>query len=120
MKDLHGNTRLYGRIRSRRIQGSETALFAVSLISRRRKSRSATRILRALGYGLMTTAANLGGEMIYTHRVGVDRTSGQTFPADFVSVLAESELAESQPKRAEHDGVPILLVRRGIPNLCSR
>jgi nitrite reductase/ring-hydroxylating ferredoxin subunit/uncharacterized membrane protein len=67
----------------------------------------------ALGYGLMTTAAHLGGEMIYTHRLGVDRTSGQVFPADFVSVLADSELAESQPKRAEHDGVPILLIRRG-------
>jgi nitrite reductase/ring-hydroxylating ferredoxin subunit len=77
------------------------------------KSRGVTRILRALGYGLMTTAAHLGGEVIYTHRVGVDRTAGQTFPADFVSVLAESELAESQPKRAEHDGIPILLVRRG-------
>jgi nitrite reductase/ring-hydroxylating ferredoxin subunit/uncharacterized membrane protein len=92
---------------------SGTALFAASLISRKRKSRSMTRILRALGYGLMTTAAHLGGEMIYTHRLGVDRTSGQVFPADFVSVLADSELAESQPKRAEHDGVPILLIRRG-------
>ena len=51
--------------------------------------------------------------MVYEHRVGVDRTASQTFPADFVSVLAESELAESEPKRAEHDGVPILLVRRG-------
>lgn len=92
---------------------SGTALFAASLISRKRKSRSVTRVLRALGYGLMTTAAHLGGEMVYTHRVGVDRTSGQTFPVDFVPVLAESELPESQPKRAEHDGVPILLVRRG-------
>jgi nitrite reductase/ring-hydroxylating ferredoxin subunit/uncharacterized membrane protein len=92
---------------------SGTALFAASLIWRKQKSRSMTRILRMLGYGLMTTAAHLGGEMIYTHRVGVDRTSGQTFPADFVPVLAESELAELQPKRAEHDGVPILLVRRG-------
>ncbi len=92
---------------------SGTALFAASLISRKRKSRSMSRILRALGYGLMTTAAHLGGEMIYTHRVGVDRTAGQTFPTDFVSVLADSDLLESQPKRAEHDGVPILLVRRG-------
>lgn len=92
---------------------SATALFSASLFSRRRKSRSVTRILRALGYCLMTTAAHLGGEMVYTHRVGVDRTSGQAFPDDFVSVLAESELAESKPKRVEHDGVPILLVRRG-------
>ncbi len=92
---------------------SGTALFAASLIWRSRESRSMTRILRAIAYGLISTAAHLGGEMIYTHRVGVDRTAGQVFPADFVPVLAESELAESQPKRGEHDGVPILLVRRG-------
>lgn len=92
---------------------SGTALFAASLISRKRKSRSMARVLRALGYSLITISAHLGGEMIYTHRVGVDRTAGQTFPEDFVPVLPESELAESQPKRAEHDGVPILLVRRG-------
>lgn len=92
---------------------SGTALFAASLISRRRKSRTVGRILSVLGYGVMTTAARLGGKMVYEHRVGVDRTAGQAFPADFVPVLAESELAEAQPKRAEHGGVPILLVRRG-------
>jgi nitrite reductase/ring-hydroxylating ferredoxin subunit/uncharacterized membrane protein len=92
---------------------SATALFAASLISRRRKSRNVGRILGALGYGVMTAAARLGGKMVYEHRVGVDRTAGQTLPAGFVSVLAESELGEAQPKRVEHDGVPILLVRRG-------
>jgi len=82
---------------------SGTALFAASLISRKRKSRTLGRILGVLGYGVMTTAARLGGKMVYEHRVGVDRTASQTFPADFVSVLAESELAESEPKRAEHE-----------------
>lgn len=92
---------------------SGTVFFAASLMSRKQKSRSVTQMLRLLGYGIMATAAHMGSEMVYTHRVGVDRTSGQTFPADFVAVLADSELAESQPKRAEHDGVPILLVRQG-------
>lgn len=92
---------------------SGTALFATSFIARRRKSRTVGRILGALGYGVMAFAAHLGGKMVYEYRVGVDRTAGQTFPDDFVSVLAESELAEAQPKRAVHDGVPILLVRRG-------
>jgi len=92
---------------------SGTALFIASLISRRRKSRKAGKILGALGYGVMTAAARLGGQMVYEHRVGVDRTAGQTFPTDFASVLAESDLAEGQPQRVDHDGVPILLVRRG-------
>jgi len=92
---------------------SGTALFTASLISRRRKSRNVGQILSALGYGVMTAAARLGGKMVYEHRVGVDRTAGQTFPGDFVSLLADSDLPESQPKRVEHEGVPILLVRRG-------
>jgi nitrite reductase/ring-hydroxylating ferredoxin subunit/uncharacterized membrane protein len=92
---------------------SGTALFTASLISRRRKSRNVGRILAALGYGVMTAAARLGGKMVYEYRVGVDRTAGQVFPTDFVSVLEEAKLVDSQPKRVEHDGVPILLIRRG-------
>src|SRR5579872_45498 len=92
---------------------SGAALFTASLILRKRKSLAAGRVLGVLGYGVMTAAARLGGNMVYNDRVGVDRTAGQTFPAGFVPVLVESELADGQPKRVEHDGVPILLVRRG-------
>jgi len=92
---------------------SGTGFFTASLISRRRKSRSVGLILGALGYGVVAAAARLGGKMVYEHRVGADQTAGQAFPPDFVAVLAESELTEGQPKRAEHNGVPILLVRRG-------
>ncbi|MBA3916597.1 MAG: Rieske 2Fe-2S domain-containing protein [Acidobacteriales bacterium] len=90
-----------------------TALFATSLILRRRKSRSSGRILAGLGYGVMAYAAHLGGKMVYDYRVGVDRTDGEGFPPDFAAVMPETELAEAKPIRAEHDGVPILLVRRG-------
>lgn len=92
---------------------SGTGLFAASFVSRKRRSRTAGRILSLLGYGVMTAAARLGGQMVYQHRVGVDRTAGQTFPGDFVPVLADADLAESQPKRVDHEGIPILLVRRG-------
>jgi nitrite reductase/ring-hydroxylating ferredoxin subunit len=61
----------------------------------------------------MAYAAHLGGKLVYENRVGVDRTAGQPFPREFVAVLAESELAENKPARAMHNGVPILLVRRG-------
>jgi nitrite reductase/ring-hydroxylating ferredoxin subunit/uncharacterized membrane protein len=90
-----------------------TGMFATSLILRKKKSRTAGRFTAGLGYALMTYAAHLGGEMVYVNRVGVDRTDGQTFPKDFVAVLAESELANDRPTRAVHDNVPILLVRRG-------
>jgi nitrite reductase/ring-hydroxylating ferredoxin subunit/uncharacterized membrane protein len=92
---------------------SATTLFATSFILRRGKSRTGGRLSAALGYALMTYAAHLGGKMVYEDRVGVDRTDGLPLPGDFVAVLAESELANDTPTRVVHDGVPILLVRRG-------
>ena len=90
-----------------------TTLFATSLILRKRKLRTGGRVSAALGYALLTVSAHLGGKMVYEQRVGVDRTAGEVFPKGFVAVLAESKLADSMPTRAIHDGVSILLVRRG-------
>jgi nitrite reductase/ring-hydroxylating ferredoxin subunit/uncharacterized membrane protein len=90
-----------------------TSLFTASLILRKKKSRARGRAIAALGYGVMTAAAHLGGKMVYEHRVGVDRTAGQVFPGEFVPVMQNAELAESKPTRAVHNGVPILLVRKG-------
>lgn len=90
-----------------------TTLFTTSLILRKGKSRTNGRIAAVCGYALMSYAARLGGKMVYEHRVGVDRTAGEVFPEKFVMVLPESALAHDKPTRVMHDGVPILLVRRG-------
>src|SRR6185312_3163933 len=90
-----------------------TALFATSLILRKKKSRRNGLIASTIGYGLMAYAAHLGGKMVYEHRVGVDQTNGQNFPDHFVEVLPAIELADSKPTRVMYQGVPILLVRRG-------
>ena len=92
---------------------SATALFVTSLVLRKKKSRTSGRVFAVLGYAVMSVAAHLGGKMVYEYRVGVDRTDGEAFPRDFVAVMPESDLTEAKPTRAEHDGVPILLVRRG-------
>jgi nitrite reductase/ring-hydroxylating ferredoxin subunit/uncharacterized membrane protein len=90
-----------------------TALFTTSLILRKRSSRTSGRIASALGYAIMGYAAHLGGRMIYEYRVGVDRTAGEEFPEQFTAIFPASELADGKPTRAVHNGVPILLVRRG-------
>src|SRR3954471_4247594 len=90
-----------------------TALFATSLIMRKKKARNEGRGFAALGYALMSFSAHLGGKLVYEHRVGVDRTSGATFPENFTAVLPESNLPDNTPTRAMYQGVPILLVRRG-------
>jgi nitrite reductase/ring-hydroxylating ferredoxin subunit/uncharacterized membrane protein len=92
---------------------SVTALFTTSLLLRKRKSRTGARVFAALGYAVLSYSAHLGGKMVYEQRVGVDRTAGEVFPTDFVAVLAESKLADGTPTRAIHNGVCILLVRRG-------
>jgi nitrite reductase/ring-hydroxylating ferredoxin subunit/uncharacterized membrane protein len=89
-----------------------TALFAMSLLLRRKKCRGSGRIASALGYAVMGYAAYLGGKMVYEHRVGVDRTDGQVFPDDFIAVLPESQLTDDKLTQAMVQGVPILLVRR--------
>ena len=88
------------------------ALFAGSLVARKRKSPGWGRTLSVLGYAIATFAARLGGNMVYEQRVGVDHTAGQSFPDDFVPVLAESELPEGGWRRVEYKGTPILLAKR--------
>jgi nitrite reductase/ring-hydroxylating ferredoxin subunit len=92
---------------------SSAALFATSLYLRKKKSREWGRVVGVLGYAVMGYAAHLGGKLVYEHRVGVDRTSGQEFPETFAAVLPEAELAEGRLTRAMYRGTPILLVRRG-------
>jgi nitrite reductase/ring-hydroxylating ferredoxin subunit/uncharacterized membrane protein len=91
-----------------------TALFLTSLLLRGKKVRGFGRIVSTFGYAVMAYAAHLGGKMVYEHRVGVDRTEGQVFPDNFFAILPESELPDGKPTRAVHEGIPILLVRRGI------
>jgi len=92
---------------------SGTALFATSLVFRKKKSRDAGRVASALGYAVMSYAAHLGGRLVYEHRVGVDRTDGQELPEQFTAVLPETSLMDGKLTRAMYRGTPILLVRRG-------
>lgn len=88
------------------------ALFTGSFVARKRKSRASGHILSALGYAVASVAARLGGNLVYEHRVGVDHTSGQSFPDHFVALMAESELPEGELRRVEQEGTPILLAKR--------
>jgi nitrite reductase/ring-hydroxylating ferredoxin subunit/uncharacterized membrane protein len=103
---------------------ASAALFGGSLLARRRDERNAGRGLAALGYAISVVAARLGGDLVYTQKIGVDHSRAESLPEDFTPVLAESELQEGKPTRAEHNGAPILLVRRGtqifaISGTCS-
>lgn len=92
---------------------ASVALFGSSRVARRRGARERGRGLAALGYAVSVAAARLGGNLIYGQKIGVDHSNAEKLPAEFTPVLAESELPPGQSVRAEHNGTPILLVRRG-------
>jgi nitrite reductase/ring-hydroxylating ferredoxin subunit/uncharacterized membrane protein len=92
---------------------ASVALFGGSLLARRSGSRTTGRGLAALGYAVSMVAARLGGNLVYGQKIGVDHSAAEKLPEDFTPVLSESDLKDGQPVRAEHNGTPILLVRRG-------
>ena len=92
---------------------ASVALFGSSLLMRRRGNRATGRGLAALGYAVSVAAAQLGGNLVYDQKIGVDHAAPERLPSEFTAVLPESDLGEGEPVRAEHNGTPILLVRRG-------
>ncbi|HKT87481.1 MAG TPA: Rieske 2Fe-2S domain-containing protein [Candidatus Sulfotelmatobacter sp.] len=92
---------------------ASVVLFGSSLMARRAGKRSTGRSLAALGYAVSVGAARLGGNLVYGQKIGVDHSMPEKLPEDFTPVLSETKLQDGQPVRAEHNGTPILLVRRG-------
>jgi nitrite reductase/ring-hydroxylating ferredoxin subunit/uncharacterized membrane protein len=92
---------------------ASVVLCGSSLVARRRGARTTGRSLAALGYAFSMAAGRLGGNLVYGQKIGVDHTSAEKLPEEFTPVLSESSLEEAKPTRAEHNGTPILLVRRG-------
>jgi nitrite reductase/ring-hydroxylating ferredoxin subunit/uncharacterized membrane protein len=91
---------------------ASVVLFGTSFLKRRRGDRKTGRALAGLGFAVSAVAAQLGGNLVYEQKIGVDHTASDQLPTDFVAVLPDSELQEGKPARAEHNGAPILLVRR--------
>ena len=101
-----------------------TALYATSLILRRKDMWGAGRGFAMLGYAVSSTAAYLGGHLVFSEQIGVNHAAAQELPKEFVPVLADAELREREMKRVDAGGVPVLLVRRegevcALANTCS-
>lgn len=89
-----------------------TALYGASWLMRRRGARAAGRAAGWLGYLVISAASYLGGALVSEMKVGVDHAPRQGLPSDFVAVMAESDLSEGKPTKAEANGVPVVLVRQ--------
>ena len=101
-----------------------TTLFALSLVSRKRRDRSTGRTLAAVGYGVAVAAGYFGGHLVFRKKVGVNHASDAEQPEDWTPTIDERELREDEPRRAQAGDARVLLVRRGgeihaIGEVCS-
>ena len=113
---LDGQPRRVGLLHAL-LNTASLALYVRSWHMRARHQRRAGRGFAFLGYAVSMASAYLGGQLVYSHRIGVDQAT-QTLPvntpaSDFVPVLADTALPANTLRRVEVQGIPILLVRRG-------
>lgn len=92
---------------------SATALYGISYALRKSGARSAGRAVGWLGYGVVSAGAYLGGVLVYDQKIGVDHAPRENLPAEFVPVLADTDLHEATPTKAKAGDIPLVLVRRG-------
>ena len=85
-----------------------TACYLGSWWQRRNGCRSAGLTTGFIGFGLSMAGAYL----VYNERIGVNHAP-EELPDKYVPVIKESELTENKMHKAEADGIPVLVVKRG-------
>jgi nitrite reductase/ring-hydroxylating ferredoxin subunit/uncharacterized membrane protein len=89
-----------------------TTLYASSLISRKANRPLGVR-LAYCGFGVMMLGGLLGGHLVFAQQIGVNRSSAQELPTDFVAVMPEADLQPDKPTKATVRGKELVLVKHG-------
>jgi nitrite reductase/ring-hydroxylating ferredoxin subunit len=87
------------------------SLYLASVIARARGRRRGGKALGLAGLGVLTGGAYLGGHLSFGMGVDVNRTAWEQRPDQWTPVLADTELADGQHRKADAGGVPVLLYR---------
>ena len=95
------------------VNAAALGLCIASWNDRRRGYRQRARVCSGLGYGLTVASSFLGGNLVFRHQVGVDHSTNELGPADFVPVLPVAELEQGRPRQVVTDSVGMVLVRSG-------
>ena len=85
--------------------------YLLSLRARSKGKRGQGLAWSALGMGVMTVGAYLGGHLVFGKRVGVNRLSDTDKAQSWTAVLADGQLPEHEPKEVDVEGQPVLLYR---------
>jgi len=110
--DTDGGSRRLGLVHGL-LNLTATSFYAASLVARRRGRPAAGRRYSTVGYALMLAGAYLGGRLVYKDQIGVNRAANVELPKTFTRITPLAELVDSQPRAAQIDDTPIVLVRRG-------
>lgn len=86
--------------------------YVLSVRARRADKREEGMVFSFLGLAIATLSAWLGGELVYSHNVGVDHSEEPSEPTRWTTVLADEDLGYEEPHRVEWNDQPILLYRR--------
>jgi len=70
-----------------------------------------TTALSLAGLGVLLGGGYLGGHLCFVLGVDVSRTAGEQRPSQWTPVLADTELADGELRKADAGGVPVLLYR---------
>lgn len=100
------------------------ALWSVSYVARRVRSRRASTALSVAATGATTAAGFLGGHLSYRMGVGVDQTVFDQRLEDWTEVTEERELEDGRPRRITVSGTNVFVLRTGgkihaLANRCS-
>jgi nitrite reductase/ring-hydroxylating ferredoxin subunit/uncharacterized membrane protein len=99
-------------------------LQCASLGTRMAGHRSTARALGVASLGVTGAAAYIGGHLVFTKGVMVNRVGWAAGPRRWVRALAESDLPDETPVAVEAEGRQIMLYRHGddlyaLDNVCS-
>jgi nitrite reductase/ring-hydroxylating ferredoxin subunit/uncharacterized membrane protein len=87
------------------------SLYLASVVARTRGRRRGGKALSLAGLGVLLCAADLGGHLSFGMGTDVNRTAWEQRPDQWTPVLADTELADGQLRKADAGGVPVLLYR---------
>jgi nitrite reductase/ring-hydroxylating ferredoxin subunit len=87
------------------------SLYLASVVARARGRRRGGKALGLAGLGVLLGGADLGGHLSFSMGVNVNRTAWEQRPDQWAPVLADTDLADGEHRKADAGGVPVLLYR---------
>lgn len=110
--DTYGSETRVGLVHAA-LNTTALSLYLASLVARARGRRRGGKALGLAGLGMLLGGGYLGGYLSFVMGVNVNRTAWEHPPDQWTPVLADTELAEGEHRKADAGGAPVLLYRTG-------